>query len=472
MAPSLPETPAGTPDPVRELRERQSAAIASRLKDPHREAAAAGGVDGAATPPKPGKSSAPSSPPKSSAISAASPSSSATPPAPATKGSADSESPSTETPEGTSSETPTVAAEPTATARGPRYDVKSMKKWAEEHPEEAAEIRAHVFGMDPTTNEPYIRLQNKTRKLKDAVRAEREAFEAEKAAAHAEVQAKVDHAEKIANEIRYVAEMWGSAQRKNAQGEADPDFDAIIEAFRINTGGITLSDFNRMNARRGQASPEIARLKAENARLARLAAGQAPPAQLPAGQTNGAAGAGTPGNGGAAAAPAPAHPAAPEVDAEALWGGELPKVHPIRKLAGWADELHAEMQKYHDETLDEYSRDPEEVADVVMRRMLKAFEPDEEEAPAPARRAPAGKPNTPKNRKGRTAFSEEREAPATSVPGIPNADKLKPRGAVNTDRSHREVTLDEIQGFDGGIAARERLAMQRHRDRVAGKRVD
>jgi hypothetical protein len=126
------------------------------------------------------------------------------------------------------------------------------------------------------------------------------------------------------------------------------------------------------------------------------------------------------------------------------------------------------MQKYHDETLDEYSRDPEDVAQVVLKRMLKGFEPEEVEG-EPVQRMPAkGKPNTPKNRKGKTAFSDE----PSDEPISDLAKKLTPRGKVNEDRTHTPTTLDEINNFDGGLAARERRAMERHKLRLAGKLMD
>lgn len=447
------------------MRERQSSAIASRLKDPKRESAENAGVDGAPTRPKPGKGSNSASP---ASVTKGSPD----PASPKDSTPSDSDAQSTDGAKSSGQATPEQAAAPAA--KGPRYELKSFKKWAEQNPEQAAEIAAEVFRVGEDPKQEWIRQQNKGRKLKESLQAEKAATVAEAKAEREAAASERERAEQIAGQITYLSEMWAAASRKNANGQPDPDFDTIDEAFKQNTGGISIDDYNRLRARRGVANPEVARLKAENARLARLAAanaGQPAPALLPAGQTNGAA---ATANAGEPAPPraAVAAPgtAAPEVDVEALWGGELPKAHPIRRLAGWADELHAEMQKYHDETLDEYSRDPEDVAAVVLKRMLKAFEPEEVEG-EPVKRMPAAKrPNTPKTRTGRTAFSEEK-APV-DVPGIPSAAKLAPRGKVNEDRSHRETTLDEIQGFDGGLAARERRAMERHKLRLAGKLVD
>jgi len=139
----------------------------------------------------------------------------------------------------------------------------------------------------------------------------------------------------------------------------------------------------------------------------------------------------------------------------------MPKTHALRQFADWQTELDAEMQKYHDETLDEYSRDPEEVADALFKRKMKALAGDEEEE-APAPRTRPKTPNTPKRRT---------EA-ATSVPGIPAASKLAPRGEVNHDRSHKETTLQAIVTNDGGMAERTRYAMERAQRRLRGEQVD
>lgn len=455
LAPSLPPADPNAPaDPIKAFAERRKAAIDSRVGDPHRTATEAAGVDGAAPLPKAASVSA-----KPSAT-----------PAPSAK-SADASEPSKET--ATNSE-PAATTQPSSVEQaekgGPRYDLKSFKRWAEKNPEESIEfaksIGVDVFREGEDPKQEWIRQQQKARKIKEDLSARDAASSAKNQAELAAIKAEREAAEAIGSQLTYIGDMWAAAKRVNAQGQPDIDFDTVDEVFRQNTG-ITLDDYNRARARRGVANPEVAKLRAENARLlARVNAGQP--------QANGATAAA---NGAAApSSQAASPPVASETkaaaplstrDPEAFWGDDVPKTHALRQFAGWATELEAEMSKYHDETLDEYSKDPEEIADKLLARKIAAFAADEdEEPPAPARKAPkAGKPNVPKRR-------ASPEGAPTDVPGLPNAAKLTPRGKVNTDRSHKVVDKDEIASFDGGAAERRRFAMDRAMRRARGELVE
>lgn len=304
-----------------------------------------------------------------------------------------------------------------------------MKKWVNEHPEEAAELRIHVFGADQDTTQEWVKIQNKLRKGKQELRTQAEKTTAEVAAERAQAKADREAAEGAAMALRPVLDLWQGAMRKDAQGNAFPDFDLVDAAFE-QTAKMPLDQYMRLRARRGVSNPEGARMRAENARLMR---------ELEALKTNGAAAsapaehheaAGATANGATPAPPKVTAPAA-SVDLEAKWGDELPKAHKLRNIAGWAAKLGVEMDKYHDAELDEYSRDPEEVADRVLKRELVALseDADEPEAPAPKK---TPKPVTPK-----------RKLPA-------------------------KATEPDDDVAPEGFAERERWALERARKRIAG----
>jgi hypothetical protein len=486
LAPYLPEANPNAPaDPVQALRERQRVAIESRTQNAERSRVEGAGVDGAATPPKarttpntsadsrrpstPGSQSG-SRPAQSRQAATTATSGSTNAPqgssasAPAAQPSSEgSNTPSSSKPSETEAETTTTSSEdtPSISPRGPRYDVKAYKKWAEENPEEAAEIGKAVYKMDADMSQEWIRVQNRIRKVKleakesnakalaDA-RAEREAAKADR-----------EHAEQVASQIRYVSDMWGAAQNKNARGEPAPDFDSVDEAFRQNTGGITIDDYMRQRARRGIASPELAKERAQRVRL------EAELAQLKGGQNNGAAGKAPVEANGAAAAVVPADPAqrtaapaAPSVNFEEKWGEELPDSHPLRQFATWAKDLEQAMQAYHDDVLDEYSRDPEEIADELVKRKLAALSPAPEPAPKPRAKPANGRPNTPKRRA------------AASPDGIPSAAELTPRSSV-PPRGHRPATQEDLESdAPTDYTKRERWALDRAQRRLRGEAVD
>lgn len=462
---------------MKELAARQKEAISSRVKGYERQQVSDAGVDSSverttsstsakvdstsiqsARPAKgaQAKEAAPEAKPKVSAPSQAST-------AGDTKDDSKTSSPAPESSEGsTETASTTSAAAPAET----RYDdIKAFKKWAEKNPEAALkfaqEVKIDVFrdGEDPKTE--WVRQTNKGRKLKEEIRTEREENEKKNQAEIAQAKEFHAKAEAIANDIRYLSSMWGAANGKDQAGNRVVDFDTVDEAFRQNSGGLTIDEYNRMRARRGVSNPEMARLRAENARL--KGSQQAPAAQ----QTNGAAASAPSAAQGAPEAVKPAAaPAAPSRNPEEFWGDEVPKTHGLRKFANWAKDLDVEMQRFHDDTLDEYSRDAEEIANDLLQRKLAELRGDEPDEPA---KAPRAKPKTPKNRAVTTAPKAE-SGPPTSVPGIPNAASLAPRGQVNTDRSVVEghYTGDSPAGF----ASREKWALDRAQRRARGEAVD
>ena len=429
LAPYLPPADPNAPaDPVAAMRDRQNAAIAARVGQTFRASVEAAGVDGAATPPKPKTTpktpeptSKTGSPPASSEPStkdSSAPASSSTP--------KPSDEPAKDGSESSGSATP-------AAPKGPRYDFKSVKKWAEEHPEEAAELRP-IFGADQNTSEEWIKVQNKRRKMKEEVRSEKEKGLAEAAAERAQAKADRELAEGAAGQLRPLMDMWAAAVRKDAQGNIIPDFDTLDHAFEM-TAQMPLDQYMRLRARRGVANPESARQRAEIVRLQReLEAAKGGAAGAVAPQTQ------------ALALPPPAPvatPAAP-VDLKAKWDDELPKGHKLRQLADWPAKLEAAMDKFHDAELDEYSRDPEDVANALLKRELAAFSEEEEPATPPVKRA-ATKPSTPRAR-------------AAAVAPSP-APKTPKNGLIS-------VSPEE---FEGNMQERERWALERARMRLRGE---
>jgi hypothetical protein len=444
LAPYLPEKAEGTPDPVRSMEDRQRAAIAARVKDPTRQAVDAAGVDGAA--PLPKSKTAPSTPERSLTPSVGATSKSASPPT----SSAPAEQPSSEatsTPSASPATDPDGQPAQAPAAKGPRYDVKSFKKWAEENPEAAAEIRTVVFKADADSTQEWIRVQNKIRKVKQEHRAAAEKTTAEAVAERAQAAADRKAAEDAAGALRPVIDLWEGATRKDAQGNIIPDFDVVDAAFE-SVAKMPLDAYMRLRARRGVANPEGARLRAENARLQReleAAKGGNTGAASPVAQQSA-----SPPSASAVAQPDDAaRVTTPARDPEREWGDALPKAHKLRQLASWAAKLDAEMDKYHDAELDEYSRDPEDVADSLLKRELAAF--IEEEAPEPKKRAPAGKPSTPKKRAGAAA------------PEIPDAKALTPK-------AHKAVHENTDDEAPTGFAERERWALRRAAERLTAMR--
>ncbi len=450
LAPYLPEANPNAPtDPNKAMAERQRTAIANAHANKERIPVERAGVDGAAPPPKASSSAstpktATSSTPRSTDSSAPAKSSASAPAAQPSTEAGSTPSPSNESP------TAPDATEAAASAgRGPRYDVKSMRKWAEEHPEEAAELRIHVFGADQDTTQEWVRVQNKKRKVKEELRSEREKTVGEAAAERAQAKADREAAEGVAGSLRPLIDMWQGATRKDDKGNLLPDFDTIDHAFEM-TAQMPLDQYMRLRARRGVANPEGARLRAENLRLQREL-------EAAKGTTTGAAAPAA--NAGAVsppAVPAPPPAAAPvsSADAEAKWGDDVPKHHKLRQIVDWASKLDAEMEKYHDADLDEYSRDPEDVAEVVLRRELAALTASEEDEPAPKKRAPpAGKPNTPRRRAVPDGSLEAAHANGKGLPPPP--------------KGHKVIAPEAADEPPADLAERERWAIARARKRAA-----
>lgn len=428
------------------------------------------GVDGAAPPPKAGAGAATSSTPAKPAATTAG-EGQRPPSSPETTGATTSETTPGEPAEPTSSESP--AGGSTADAKAHRYDLKSLKRWAEQNPEQAAEVAQAVFGVEP--KEGFIKLQNKRRRVREEQRETHEKnLQIVRGVAD---QAKADRekAEEVAGSIRWVTDMWAAGSRKNEKGEPQPDFDAMDEAFRQNTGGLTIDDYMRLRARRGVSSPELARERAQRLRaeqeLQRLqganksngAAASTPPEGAAPANGAGAANGAAP----APAAPPPAAPAAASSNPEETWGEDVPADHQLRQFADWAKELDKEMSRHYDRDLDEYDVDPEEVADQLLQRKLAALTGQQAAPEAPPAPAARTRPNTPKRR--------AQSALAVGADGIPSAAALTPKGGVPTKATragHKEGIDPKSEDIELTWQQRQAIAMQNHYARMRGQRVD
>lgn len=332
--------------------------------------------------------------------------------------------------------------------------------------------------MGEDTQQEWIRQTARARKMNNEFREKQAAAEARIAAREKAATEQLELAEKTAQSIRYLSEMWGAANGKDAQGNRVIDFDAVEEAFRQNTGGLSINDFVRLSARRGVANPEAARLRAE-LRKAQLEAEKLKTngAAAPAEASNGAGATAKPGEPVPAAvtAPAPAASTGLHDNPEEYWDSTLPSDHPLRQLNGWGKLLdHAMLQWQDEDDPDSYSRDAEEIATDVFKRKLAALG-GADPAPAHVEVKPhvRGKPKTPSTRRPAIQRSApDDSAPPTNVAGVGiPAGKLVPRGQVNTDRSHYVIPQEkwgDVARATGGIENVTRSAIERAKLRARG----
>jgi hypothetical protein len=377
IAPTLTEEPKGA-DPQKEFLQRQREAIAKATGNEQKEQDAAAGED-AAPPPKAkdGKTSSTSTAAATTETTDRSPAS-ASPTAPGSK------DPKGKPPSSDASSTPGGAATE-ATER--RYDVQSIRKWAEKNPEEAAIVREKVFGLPPDTNQEWIRLKNRKRKLSEEIDQKHETTmaeaKAERAAAE-EAKAAIDGA---AQKLAPIADLWEAVAEKIAADPQNPsiDFEAADAAF-LENAKISIDDYMRLRARRAIGSgPDAVKLRAENARLKRELAGKPSEAiKIPKVE-------GSPTEKEAAGTAEPSTKV--KTKAPRDWSGELASGHKLRQFEGWNALLDAEMRRHYDPDMDEYSADPDEIADKLLKREIEAMQTELEPEAKPKPKPAAAKPN-------------------------------------------------------------------------------
>lgn len=434
IAPQLTETPKGE-SPEKAFAERQKAAIAKATGEAQKAQDEDAGED-APTPPKGTKASKEPSTTTSASAGASTPAT--TPgksPPPAT---APSTTPGDATKDGKSD------AEADATERASRYSFQSLKKWAEENPEDAAAIGEKLFKMPADSREEWIRLKNGARKVRQRiqgdhektmseVRSEREAAESAKAA--------IDSA---AGKLAPIADLWEAVAEKIAADPQNPqiDFEAADAAFQENAK-ISIDDYMRLRARRSVGSnADAVRMRIENQRLKRELAGKPSDALT---KTTAAGEPPSPKEEAGTASPAAAAKADKNVKD---WSDELPPKHKLRQFEGWNKLLDQEMRKYHDADTDEYAADPEEMANTILKREIERTMAELEGESEPAAAKPKPKASN----------------------GVPKASELtpKPRAAAKPAAKDDEGD-DDVKVAGMTWAQRQKRAIDRAMARARGE---
>lgn len=453
IAPQLGDEPKGI-NPVKELEQRQRAAIAKHAQG-QQAAEDAGAREGAAPPPKAKPVAASAEAATSAGKTPAAPQTGSTKPGstiPAggktadggVSGAADGGDSAGDSADGAGD----AGGSPEASrARAPRYDVQSMRKWAEENPEEAALLREKVFALPADTNSEWIRLKNAGRKQRERLRAENEAQLSE--AKRLADQAAADKAEMLgaADKLGPIGDLFAAVADKVRENPESPDldFDAGDAAFQELTG-LELDTYMRLRARKrmGGGGPEAARLRVQLAKERRelqvLKAKEAPASKEEAKPE---------------AEDVPEPPKGKQRAPQHDWSGEIDAKHKIRQLDGWQLKLDDEMRKFFDPDTRDYDEDPEKAADRVLKREIEAMaEEFEEEAPPPKPRKPAAgakPPPAPPPRK-----------PKASADGVPSAAELTP--SMDPDESNHPV----VQKWE----KRKNWALDRAMRRARGEEVD
>jgi len=335
--------------------------------------------------------------------------------------------------------------------------VQSMRKWAEENPEEAAILREKVFALPADTNPEWIKLKNRERKGRERLRAENEAgIAAAKAEREAAEAARAELAA-AADKLAPIGDMWAAVAESIRANPDNPqiDFDAGDAAFEENCG-IAIDDYMRLRARRrmGGGGPEAARLRVQLAKERRkneLAA--AKPASTEVEKSD------TP----AAAAPAEP-PKGKERKPQHDWAPEIDTKHKIRGLDGWQLKLDDEMRKFRDPDTADYDEDPEAAADRVLKRELQAFMAElgeGDEPAAPAKRTPAkAAPKAPK------------KAQSASIPGVPSAASLTPKSAPPRKDPRMDPDHDDNHPVIQSFNKRQQWAIDRALRAARGEAVE
>jgi len=441
IAPTLTEEPKGLA-PEKAFIERQKAAIAKHTGEAQRAQDEAA-TDGATTPPKgavPARSSDPSS--NGSSPKPTTPAGKSTDSKPseaaATSGSA--------APGATDASKPAKAVESSSAEPAEhRYTLQSLKQWAENDPEAAAEVLTKLGRLSVDTATDWIKLKNGERKVRARIREENEKgiteARTEREAAE-NAKAAIDQA---AGKLAPIADLWEAVAESVAANPENPriDFEAADAAF-LENAKISIDDYMRLRARRSMgSSADAVKLRAENARLRRENAGKPSDAI----KTTAAA--------ASTSTEKEAEPAAAAAKAKSAkdWSDELPEKHKLRQLEGWNKLLDAEMRKYHDSDTGDYDANPEAIADAILKRQLELMaEEFEEAAPAPrARPAPSAAPK-PKPK---------------PVGGVPDASELTPR--QRAEPKVESIGDDDVKIAGMTFAQRQARALKRHEMRRRGE---
>lgn len=379
IAPSLTEAPKGQ-SPEKAFADRSRAAIAKATGQSQKDQDAAAGED-AATPPKP---KAPTTAAASTSAKSSLPASGAASTAPTGKASAQ---PSAKLKEASSPDAPGTSTDSPAPAEL-TYDLRSLKKWAEDHPEEAAETLKKLGHLPADQTGEYIKLKNKQRKVREEIQGLHATTMAEARAEREQAEAARQAMDGAAGKLAPIADLWEAVREKVVADPSNPqlDFEAADAAFLENSG-IAIDDYMRLRARKSIGSgSDAVKLRVENAKLKRELAKPAEERKTTA------AGSNTPKDEAGTAEPAAKAPKNVKD-----WSDELPGKHKLRQIAGWNALLDTEMRKLYDPDTKDYDGDPEAIADKLLKREIARMmeeEPDDETV-KPKPRAPKPKDAVP-----------------------------------------------------------------------------
>lgn len=255
--------------------------------------------------------------------------------------------------------------------------------------------------MFKADDQEWIKLQNRSRKSKQALAAEKKAL----------LAAQKEFEESSASFVPILDML------EAGQGET-PDFSSVDAAFEQVTGR-SMDDYIRARARRGIATdPAAAALRAENARLKKQLESGAKPAEETEGE----------------ASPA-AEFVLPDIDDE----------HPIRKLAGWEGILRKAAAPHYDPDTDEFDVDADSLATEVLQKELDKLRPPPppvaEEKPKPKPVAKAKGKAPPR----KPAPVEEDDEPSLSTERKPDEVYLRAERPADMDPMHWAVMRAQLR---------------------------
>lgn len=283
------------------------------------------------------------------------------------------------------------------------FSLAAIRKWAEENPEEAAKVGAEVFKAD---DQEWIKLQNRSRKKKQALIEERKLIMGERERLQQEQREFTENAEKFVPILDML---------EAGQGDS-PDFDAVDTAFQQITGR-TLDDYVRARARRGiHTDPQAAALRAENARLKK---------QLETGK------------------PAEEAKSEPKVEMDAVLP-DIDEEHPIRKLHGWESLLRKAAAPHYDPDTDEFEVDVDALAHQVFTKELEKLRPaPQQQDPKPKETQQRRAPRRPAAK--RAARPADDDDPSGSTDRQPDEVYLKSERPADMDPLHWATTRAQLR---------------------------
>lgn len=352
--------------------------------------------------------------------------------------------PSSEASPGTEPASPESAS---SAPEGGYYSIKRLRDWARKNPEAAVEFGEQVLWAGksaPEQTQEWIRIQNKIRKRSDGLDArEQELVEREKL-----IDTGFNEQVKV---LQPITDLFEAAHGKQVEGKETDwklvDFDAGDAAFH-ELMGFSIDDYMRHRARKGvplSASERATRLENERLKKELAEAKPAEPEKKPKAEPE-------------------AETVPPKL--QKLWETEVDESHPVRQFGNWKLLLTKKMAPYYDADTDEYSADPEAMADKIVKAKLAELAPEPEEEPAPRVKRPV-------------AREPDRKAP----PALHSwQEPERPRGKARGDGENTESEMRAVMRprkvppphpeMPKNMDERTRWAVQRAQARARGEQVE